>query len=573
MASIYVNVNGSYKQAGDVWVQKDGTWKYANRAINARVTSTETNEWKEPRPPLVQRDLYAHYDPGDSNTFFQSNPPFGSYSLWFDKSGNGRTLSWSTGDITFSDVQPYNRAAQDIIKVNGGSAVTDERLNRNTFNSTAPVFTKETFFNHNHTISFWISQDASNVNVPAESGEDAFILMECGVGSSNGGYHIVQRAGSYRFGFFANDLDSYGRAVQNHWQYVSFSYNHFTGEKSIYINGQFDNSAVGTPFNMTDDSQFALFNFADTPIVSTTGNTCFHGFVGQIHAYNGCLTGKEIRQNYEATKHLYGHHLNSNDNFGIIRSGLDHHLGYSTPEKTKPTAILFDNYQELGSLDGIGSTVYQNYNDNNRMISKISPWYANLVNGPTVSTANNGYVDFDGSNDYASVPSFTMPNVPFTVECFFNYDSVSAYEGICGINSTAGGTNPFMQLERDGGSTAGQTGTMQFSVGNTSGQKNELHTTTVLATGTWYHLVATATSSEMKVYLNNTLEATLDVSGQTLTTPVAGGSDLIIGASIYNNAITAHADVKIGKFRIYSKALSQLEVTHNWNTQKGFYGL
>ena len=145
MASIYVNVNGSYKQAGDVWVQKDGTWKYANRAINARVTSTETNEWKEPRPPLVQRDLYAHYDPGDSNTFFQSNPPFGSYSLWFDKSGNGRTLSWSTGDITFSDVQPYNRAAQDIIKVNGGSAVTDERLNRNTFNSTAPVFTKETF--------------------------------------------------------------------------------------------------------------------------------------------------------------------------------------------------------------------------------------------------------------------------------------------------------------------------------------------------------------------------------------------------------------------------------------------
>ena len=247
---------------------------------------------------------------------------------------------------------------------------------------------------------------------------------------------------------------------------------------------------------------------------------------------------------------------------------MEHSLGYSLSEDERPTAISFDNYQLLKNDNDFLDTVRQDYNDNNYMVSKVTPWYANLVNGPTVNDANNGYVDFDGSNDYAEVPSFTMPNVPFTIECFFNYDSLTGFEGISGIQSTTGGTNPFMQLERNGDNQK-----LQFVVGNTSGTASYVYSTTTIATGTWYHVVATATSSEMKIYINNTLEGTTDVSGQTLTTPVSGGSSLYIGKTYYNNNHVSPGDVKIGKFRIYSKALSQLEVTHNWNTQKGFYGL
>ena len=69
MSSIYVNVNGSYKQAGDVWIQKDGAWKYADRAINPRVINTTTNGWKEPIPPLITQGLYAHYDASNPASF------------------------------------------------------------------------------------------------------------------------------------------------------------------------------------------------------------------------------------------------------------------------------------------------------------------------------------------------------------------------------------------------------------------------------------------------------------------------------------------------------------------------
>ena len=559
MSSIYVNVNGSYKQAGDVWIQKDGAWKYADRAINPRVINTTTNGWKEPIPPLITQGLYAHYDASNPASF---DPTTAYDQRWHDISGNDR-------ELILENMTNFNHLDKEggCLEFNSGST-TNEGLRRSTSLDQTNNWRASTFWHKDFTLGFWISHQISSVT---QNTTNRQMILSVGTNANNANAHVVQQNGGYRFDFYGNNnLSSYYRAINQHWQYVVFTSEYATGKKKFYINGQFDSSQTGAQLNITDDSLFTFFGTNTTSITTFIG---FKGDCGAIHAYDRLLTGKEIKQNYEATKKRFHHGLNTEDNAGIIKSGLEHSLGYSLSEDERPTAISFDNYQLLKSDNDFVDSVKQDYNDNNYMVSKVTPWYANLVNGPTVNDANNGYVDFDGSNDYASVPSFTMPNVPFTVECFFNYDSVSAYEGICGMNSTTGGTNPFMQLERDGGSTAGQTGTMQFSVGNTSGQKNELHTTTVLATGTWYHLVATATSSEMKIYLNNTLEGTLDVSGQTLTTPASGGNDLVIGASIYNNAITAHADVKIGKFRIYSKALSQLEVTHNWNTQKALYGL
>ena len=47
MSNIFVNVNGSYKYVGDVWIKKNDTWKYADRAIKPRIQNTTTNENKK----------------------------------------------------------------------------------------------------------------------------------------------------------------------------------------------------------------------------------------------------------------------------------------------------------------------------------------------------------------------------------------------------------------------------------------------------------------------------------------------------------------------------------------------
>ena len=90
MSSIFVNVNGSYKYVGDVWIKKNDTWKYADRAIKPRIQNTTTNEWKEPIPPLITDHLYAHYDASNPASF---DPTTAYDATWHDISGNDRRLT------------------------------------------------------------------------------------------------------------------------------------------------------------------------------------------------------------------------------------------------------------------------------------------------------------------------------------------------------------------------------------------------------------------------------------------------------------------------------------------------
>lgn len=194
---------------------------------------------------------------------------------------------------------------------------------------------------------------------------------------------------------------------------------------------------------------------------------------------------------------------------------------------------------------------------------------ATLQNGVFYDTRNNGYLIFDGANDYAELSSnpntFTSYSQQITVEVWLYVNPSASFSNVIGIVSrgTAGdtyglrftgsvvGSNPIVSSYFS--STA--TGDVCESVGN-------------IPKGVWKQLNAVWTGSSSILYINGDLIQTS--SSPVITGSVSTGTNYNIGREPF---VTSYFNGNMSAIKIYNKALTASEIRQNFNALRGRFGI
>ena len=183
-----------------------------------------------------------------------------------------------------------------------------------------------------------------------------------------------------------------------------------------------------------------------------------------------------------------------------------------------------------------------------------------LVNGVRESSANGGYLSFDGTNDYVILTrndfNTSLPN--FTISVFVYKIS----DGIILGNHRHNQTWESVWLS-----------TTEFTVNDANGTANRqtlYHTTPI---NSWMNLVAVNNSSQnyMKVFLNGA-----EIATKTATV-IPWNSSIIptIGANLLAGDLSPVGPIngRIANTQIYNRALSAAEISQNFNALRGRYGI
>lgn len=224
--------------------------------------------------------------------------------------------------------------------------------------------------------------------------------------------------------------------------------------------------------------------------------------------------------------------------------GLNHGI---TDMVKDQLAFCFDAYNK-SSYSGTGTDAYD-----------ISGNYRNgvLTNGPIYNSGNGGYLNFDSNDDYVNVDTLTeQTNSSLSVFAwvYLNSPITAGVKGIWGHYGTTGTNN--CHFECYAGYTRIRLGTY-----------NDI-TLPVFTSGSWQYVGFTSTGTVHKYYINGTLIST----GTGATGAILGRFSSI--SHFFGRSDNGRTwDGRIARVEVYTKELSQAEISQNFNLVKGRYGL
>jgi hypothetical protein len=278
----------------------------------------------------------------------------------------------------------------------------------------------------------------------------------------------------------------------------------------VYVNGVLSNS-LNSDINVTTNNvwlgRWQSPQFGVRPL---------NGNIELAQIYNRALSPTEILQNY------YGG--------PIVTSGL---------------VMALDAGNLVSYVNGTTST-------NSLVGSNVGT----LNNGTGFSGGNGGVWDFDGTNDWIQIPTYTFGNGNWSVSAWVNADDSSNYNIIS--NSSGGPVANAFGLETGKIFYRNYDGNWQNRIGNTT-----------LSNGNWYMLTwvnyagASDSLGTMRMYVNGVID-----SSQFNSYTTNGGPCDAIGRnwfSFYNG--------KIGNIQFYNKSLTDSEIAQNYNAYKSRFGL
>ena len=213
------------------------------------------------------------------------------------------------------------------------------------------------------------------------------------------------------------------------------------------------------------------------------------------------------------------------------------------------------------SYPGSGTTWYDlSGNDNNASLESMT--------SENYSSANGGYFNFDGTNDYINFGSVSDANLgtgDFAVECWFFDDGNTPDYGGLVVNGQSGGSdNSAFQFGKGGNAGGeGHTDRIEFTRGTSSGSFSIYDSTNTIQSNTWTHAIATRIGTTVRLYVNGVEVDSMTDSGSYSNTALRVGVNR--GGSIYWSG-------KISNARLYKgKGLTAAEVQQNYNALKGRY--
>jgi hypothetical protein len=176
-----------------------------------------------------------------------------------------------------------------------------------------------------------------------------------------------------------------------------------------------------------------------------------------------------------------------------------------------------------------------------------------LVNGPTFNSGNGGSIVFDGVDDGVNlISTITLGNGNWTISMWAYANSFPSNFGRLISNNNSGPvSNAF-------GMASGKISYHSYLVSWTQQLGN-----TTLNVGNWYNLIWVNTSGSMVMYVNGVAD-----SNSFTSTTSNGGPINCIGKN-WSNSFSG----RVATTQIYNRALTQTEITQNYNSTKSRFGL
>jgi hypothetical protein len=270
----------------------------------------------------------------------------------------------------------------------------------------------------------------------------------------------------------------------------------------------------------------------------TRGNF-FSGSIYQTQIYNQALTQFQVWQNFNSYKSRYGIP-------DIVTDGLVLNLDAGNP---------------YSYLSGSSGTTWAN------TVAVSSSISGTLVNGPIYS---NGAITFDGVDDYVNITNSNVYSLSsnFTFSCWVKI--ISTPSGIVGIFGTFDDNNvtgsPFSGWSFWLFSTTGLT-YFTLITGNGNVAYSTIRSNSTYTLNTWYNLTGVNTGGTTYLYVNGIQQT--QTSSAAIIAPTSGS---VIGRA-YPNTADYYLNGSVASSQIYNRALSQEEITQNFNALRGRYGI
>ena len=177
-----------------------------------------------------------------------------------------------------------------------------------------------------------------------------------------------------------------------------------------------------------------------------------------------------------------------------------------------------------------------------------------LTNGPTFNSSNGGSFLFDNTDDYVSLGASSELSITNQISVFswVKVNTFSAWDGVFG---TYDGVN-FVHFQLAYGRLN------VYIYGPNAGYGSLDSGYDKLTAGEWSNIGLTFGSQTLKVYLNGVAMPTT-VTGSSAN--IGGTSEMSIGRVFSGSR---YLGGNLANTMIYNKALSQAEVTQNYNAEK-----
>ena len=204
-----------------------------------------------------------------------------------------------------------------------------------------------------------------------------------------------------------------------------------------------------------------------------------------------------------------------------------------------------------------------------------------LVNGPTYSTSQGGGIQFDATDDYATIPdNNSLDLTELTISLWFNRGDILALAAgdqhqlfVKGNTVAAGGDQINYSVSLFGPTGGGRYSARAGALGG--GDVGIQAPSQVLFANQWYNLVFTHVSTNAPIpYLNGVKQTNWTVNGASNPIKPNTWQATICGdANRDGGNRTAAFNGIMSIVQLYNRALSETEVLQNWNALKGRFGL
>ena len=284
-----------------------------------------------------------------------------------------------------------------------------------------------------------------------------------------------------------------------------------------------DGTSIGTTTS-SNNFNFTANGFAIGRWFYPGSEQYLKGSIFDFRAYNRVLSQEELQQNYfSQTKRYYNEE-------NIVTNGL----------------ILNIDPSKSTSYSGVGNTIFDLSGFGNT---------GTLTNGPAFSALNGGNLIFDGSNDFLGASSSSSLDISTNLSAVVWMKLIATDGANHIIFSKTNSTNPFLSnyeayLNND----------VIYWWDSPTGR----NTTVTLSVGSWTQVVFVRSSTSLLIYKNASLSNTITVNQ---VGPVVG--DFFIGKDPNGQFL----NFNLAQFLFYNRALSQQEISQNFNATRSRFGI
>jgi len=210
------------------------------------------------------------------------------------------------------------------------------------------------------------------------------------------------------------------------------------------------------------------------------------------------------------------------------------------------------------------------YSGTNSVIDLVGNSNATLTNGPTYSI--NGYINFDGANDYLLTNTSLNSKLSPTNTSLLISHFIWIYPTDNGVIVSEQGNPPLNSGWHDSQIEI-VAGNLKFGLWQSPGGVSSLNSSIATPFYNWYYVGLTYDGTTMRGYVNGQFAGSKSVSRWT---PYNNGGGVGLNYAIAANDGTSLGDgspakMKLGAFHVYNTALSQQQVLNNYNYTKSNY--